>query len=100
MTAKTIMRPINGSAHDISVSTTTARTTTKFTEPEIRIYCATAAYLKFGDNTVEASTSAYDFYVPAGVSVDLKTGGAGYVAVILASGTDTAYINEWTDKQV
>lgn len=100
MTMQTMKRAIKGSDHDITVSTSSARTTVKFTEPEIGIYCATACYVKFGDDTVTVSTSDYDVYVPAGQRYDLRNGGAGYAAVILASGSDTAYINEWTDKQV
>jgi hypothetical protein len=100
MTMETILRPVNGSSHDISVSGTTARTTVNFTNTAIGFYCATAAYIKFGGSDVEVSTSSYDMFIPAGVRVDLKTGGAGYVAVILASGTDMAYINEWTEKQL
>lgn len=100
MTTKTLMRPIKGSDHDISVSTTSARTTVKFTESEISFYCASAAYIKFGGSSVTASTSDYDKFVPSGVVIDLKTGGAGYLAVILGAGSDTAYIHEWTDKQV
>lgn len=100
MTMKTNMGVVNGSTHQLSVSGTTARTTTAFTNTDIRIYCATACFVKFGDNTVTASTSSYDVYVPAGQPYDLDTRGAQYVAVILASGSDTAYINEWTNKQI
>lgn len=97
---ETVLRPIKGSDHELSVSGATARTTVKFTNTCIGFYCASAAFIKFGVEDVEAATDDYDYYIPAGVSRDLKTGGAGYVAVILASGTDTAYINEWTERQV
>lgn len=99
MTMETILRPIKGSDHGISVSTSSARTTVKFTNTAIGFYCATAAYIKFGGSDVVAATNDYDIYVPAGVRIDLKTGGAGYAAV-LGTEADTAYINEWTEKQI
>lgn len=97
---ETILRPIKGSDHELSVSTTSARTTVKFTNTEIGFYCATATYIKLGGSTVTVSTSDYDMFIPAGLHYDFKTGGAGYAAVILGAGTDTAYINEWTEKQI
>lgn len=100
MTTETILRPIKGSDHELSVSTTSARTTVKFTNTGVGFYCDTAAYIKFGDSDVTASTSDYDKFIPAGLHYDLKTGGAGYAAVILGAGEDTAYINEWTEKQL
>lgn len=94
MTMQTILRPLNG--QKVSVSGTSARNTTAFTHSDITIRCETACYIKLGDASVVATTSdgGYDRYLSAGVDFDMKTGGASHVAIILASGSDTAYINE------
>lgn len=97
MTIQSTLRPVN--SHNISVSDTAAKNTSAFKNSDIRIYCATACYIKLGGSTVVATTTAgtgYDQYIPAGVETDIHTGGATYISIILASGTDTAYINEWT----
>jgi hypothetical protein len=100
MTMQTVLRPTNTQV--ISVSGTAAENATAFKNSNITIYCATACYVKFGaDNSVTATTTAgsgYDIFVPAGQARDISTGGAPYVSVILASGSDTVYINEWTHK--
>jgi hypothetical protein len=93
MTTRSTMRPQRGSNLELSVSGTSARVALQ--APTIGIYCETACYVKFGGDSVAAATNDYHIYVPAGQSRDIDTGGAGYVAVILASGSDTAYINEW-----
>lgn len=97
MTIQSTLRPKNGNDLELSVSGTTARSG-PFTENDVSLYCATACFIKLGDDTVTTSTSDYDKYVPAGQAVDIRTGGNKYLAVILASGTDTAYINEWSKK--
>lgn len=97
MTMQTTLRPMNGSDLELSVSDTTARSG-PFTKSDVTIYCDTACFIKLGGSTVEASTSDYDKYIPAGLPVDISNGGNTYMAVILASGTDTAYINEWSKK--
>ncbi len=98
MTIQSILRPTI--SHEVSVSGTAAENSTAFTNGDITIHCATACYIKLGtDNTVTATTTAgtgYDMYVPASVTKDIRTGGATYISIILASGTDTAYINEWS----
>lgn len=100
MTMQTTLRPIN--SHEVSVSGTAAENSTAFTNPTITIYCDTVCYIKFGaDDTVTATTTAgsgYDMRIPASQLVDVSTGGAPYVSIILDSGSDTAYINEWTHK--
>lgn len=97
MTSRTVMRPIKGSTHQLSVSGTSARAGA-FVNNDVSIYCATACFVKFGGSTVTAATNNYDIYVPASTRVDLRSGGNTHLAVILASGSDTAYINEWSKK--
>lgn len=94
MTMQTTKYPQRGSTLDLSVSTTSARSG-PFIRSDVGFYCASACYVKFGDSTVVAVASDYDIYVPAGTRVDLNTDGKTYAAVLLLSGTDTAYINEW-----
>lgn len=100
MTTQTVLRPLNGQT--VSVSGTSAVNSTKLTSANITVKCDTACFIKFGDSDVEATTSdgGYDKHLSAGAEYDLATGGAGYIAIILASGTDTAYINEWTHKAI
>lgn len=97
MTIQSTLRPISGSDLELSVSGTTARAG-PLSYNDITIYCATACYIKLGGSTVESATNAYDMYIPAATRTDIRTGGNTYIAVILASGSDTAYINEWSKK--
>ncbi len=93
-------KPENGQT--ISASDTTARNSTAFTRDEISMYSSTHGfYIKFGDNAVAAASTAgkYDRFCAAGVYHELNTGGNQYVAVILASGTDTIHVNQWTKKR-
>jgi len=100
MTIQSTLRPVN--SHEISATTSAAENATAFVNSDITIFCETACYIKLGlDNTVTATTTAgagYDMIVPAGASTDIRTGGAPYISVILGSGSDTVYINEWTKK--
>ena len=97
MTLQTTLRPIRGSDLKIAVSDESARSG-PFIRSDIRYYCATDSYVKLGDSTVEASDSDFDMLVPAGQDLDFNVGGNTYLAAIIASGTDTAYINEWSKK--
>ena len=100
MTTETILRP--AVSHEISVSGTAAENSTKFKNSDLRINCASTCYIKLGyEDTVTATTTAgtgYDLRIPASETVDINTGGAGYISIILDSGSDTAYITEWSDK--
>lgn len=95
MTMQTILRPSKGNTHEVSFTGTSARNSTAFTSSKIRIYATQACYIKFGDDTVTASSSDYDIYLPASLAVDLYTGGAQHVAIIEDSSAGTAYINQW-----
>ena len=96
---RTTLRPTN--SQEISVSGTAAENAVNLKSPTLNIYCATECYIKLGaDDTVTATASAagYDKLIPAGTSTDISTGGAPYVSIVLASGSDTAYIHEWTNE--
>jgi len=97
MSLEIILSPISG--QQISASTTTARNTTAFKRDEINLYSTSDMYIKFGDVTVECTTSAggYDMFLPAG-SRDLNTRGKTHMAVILSTGTATIHVNEWTKR--
>lgn len=96
MTMQTILRPIDGSTYDLSISTSSARTPA-LTRDDVRIHCTVDSYVKIGGSDVVASASDYDIFVPADISYDFSTGGGKYIAVL---GTDagTAYINQWTNR--
>lgn len=97
MTMQTIARPKN--SQEISASTTSARNTTGFKSNAIGLYSATSDfYIKLGGSDVVCTVTAggYDKFCAQGQH-DIDTGGATHVAVILASGTDTIFINEWTN---
>lgn len=88
-------------AHTISISGSAARNSTAFDDDTkvISLYASVDVYLKFGDNTVTATTS--DHYFPGGVYYDVAiTGGAGkgahneYVSVLRVSEDGTLYISE------
>ncbi len=98
MTIQTTLRP--SFSHEISVSTTAAENTVPLKTNDLGIFCDTACYIKLGmDDTVTATTTAgtgYDKFIPAGVEYEIRTGGAKYISVILASGSDTAYLTEYS----
>lgn len=101
MTMQTTKRPLRPQA--ISASTTTARNSSALQNSDIHVFCTSDVYIKFGGSTVEASTTVltgYDKLVPANTGVDLNTGGATHIAVILGSSTATVHIHEWTHKAI
>jgi len=93
------MRPKSGAAHKITVTSTAARNSTGFNADTrvISVYATGAVFLKFGDNTVTATSS--DHYFPSGVYYDFaigggKTGQATHVSVIRESSDCSVYISE------
>ena len=86
-------------AHAIAASSISARNIVAF-NPDTRVislYTTTPVYIKFGDDTVEATSS--DHYFPAGLYFDFAIGGdktvhTPYVAVITQSGSGTVYVSE------
>lgn len=93
------LRLKNPGAHAISVGASSARNATGFNADTrvVSLYSDVACYVKFGDNTVAATSS--DHYFPAGVYYDIAVGGGdtGHytnVAVLRVSENGTLYISE------
>lgn len=95
------LRVMDGGAHNIAVTATSARNTTAFNDETkvISLYSTSDVFIKFGDNTAVATTS--DHFFPAGVYYDIAiTGGSGkgphnaHIAVIRSAEDGTLYISE------
>ena len=95
------LRLRDGGAHNISITGAAARNITAFDEGTkvVSIYSTVAVYLKFGDNTVNATTA--DHYFPAGTYYDIAiSGGSGkgahnaYVSVLRFDEDGAIYISE------
>ncbi len=93
------LRLRSGGGHSISATGTAARNSTAFNAETrvISVYATVAVYLKFGGDSVTATSS--DHYFPAGVYYDFAIGGdsAGHythVSVLAASGNGSVYISE------
>lgn len=89
----------SGGAHQIAVTSTSARNATAFgSDTEIvSLYASGAVFIKFGDSTVTATTS--DHYFPAGVYYDFSIGGGDvkqytHVAALRADQDCILYISE------
>lgn len=87
-------------AHQITSSGTSARNSTAFNAATriIFIYATENIYIKFGDDTVTATTS--DHFLPAGTMFNLTIRGGksgaqySHVAVLQVSSGGTVYISE------
>ena len=94
------LRLKTGGAHNIVASTTSARNATSFGDDTqiISLYASVPVYVRFGDNTVTATSS--DHHFPAGVYYDMAIGGEGAlkytnIAVLRADVTNgTVYVSE------
>lgn len=95
------LRLRDSGAHSLNVGVAATRNIVAFNDETkiISIYATAPVFLKFGDNTVVATTS--DHYFPGGVYYDIAiTGGAGkgahnaYVSAIRAEEDCTLYISE------
>lgn len=95
------LRLADGGAHALTVTATSNRNTTAFSEDTkiISLYATAPVYLKLGDNTALATTS--DHYFPANTYYDIAiTGGAGkgphnaYISALRVSEDCTLYISE------
>jgi hypothetical protein len=93
------MRLRDGGAHAVTSSGTSARNTKNFNDNTkiVSVYATQDVYLKFGDDTVIATTS--DHFFPAGVYYDFAIGGgkskqAKRLAVLQVSAGGTIYISE------
>jgi len=95
------LRLKDGGAHNISIGSVAARNASAFEEQTkvIGIYATVGMYVKFGDNTVSATTS--DHYFPAGLYYNIAiSSGSGkgahheYMSVLQASESGIVYISE------
>lgn len=93
------LRLKNGGAHHITVTNTAARNSTGFaaTTRVVSIYATAPVYLKFGDNTVTATSS--DHYFPSGVYYDFaigtaKSGQVTNISAIRVTDNGDVYISE------
>jgi hypothetical protein len=88
-----------GGAHAISATASTARNATAF-DGETRVvslYATDGVYVRFGDDTVTATTS--DHYFPSGVYYDFaigggKTGQFTHIAALRANADCMLYVSE------
>jgi hypothetical protein len=95
------LRLKSGGAHILAVTGTSARNSTAFHADTkvISLYATGPVFIKFGDNTVTATTA--DHYFPAGVYYDVAISGGGkkgaqytHMAFIRADADCTLYISE------
>lgn len=95
------LRFLDGGAHTIAVSDSSARNSTAFDEDTkvISLYASVPVYLAFGDSSVTATTS--DHYFPAGIYYDVavcggtnKSAQSSHVAVLRVSDDGNLYISE------
>ena len=95
------LRLRNNGAHTVSAGVAAARNVTAFSNETkvVSLYSTGAVFLKFGDDTVTATTA--DHYFPSGVYYDIAiTGGSGkgphnaYLSVLRESEDGTLYISE------
>jgi hypothetical protein len=93
------LRLKSGAAHSIAVTATSARNTVALDDTTriVSIFSTVPVYIKFGGNSVTATTS--DHYFPAGLYYDIAIGGDevahySHVAVLRAETDGTLYISE------
>jgi hypothetical protein len=96
------LRLRDGGAYNLTITGVAARNTIAFNGDTkvISIYSSVAVYLKFGDETVSATTT--DHYFPAGIYYDIAiTGGSGnkgahnaYVSALRVDEDGALYISE------
>ena len=89
----------NDGAHSIAVTDTAARNAAAFDAATrlVSLYATGPVYIKFGDESVTATTS--DHYFPEGVYYDFAIGGgkvtqATHVSVLRVDGDCSLYISE------
>ena len=95
------LRLKNGGAHTLTVTASSVRNATAFDGDTkvVSVYATGAVYLKFGDETVTATTA--DHYFPAGVYYDIAIGGGTgkgaqhtHVAALRADANCSVYLSE------
>lgn len=90
-----VMKPVKGSDYAVSVSGTTARNSNEITEDVVGIYVEVDTFIKIGDNSVEASESVYDAFLPATSYREYEVKNNTHIAGIkkTGSGDGVMYIN-------
>ncbi|HPF77836.1 MAG TPA: hypothetical protein PLF01_00970 [Alphaproteobacteria bacterium] len=95
------LRLRDNAAHALSVGASSVRNSVAFdTDTKVvSLYASVPVFIRFGDDTVDATTA--DHYFPAGVYYDIAlSGGAGkgphnaYIAAISAEEDGVLYISE------
>ncbi|MBV6633653.1 MAG: hypothetical protein KI792_11560 [Alphaproteobacteria bacterium] len=93
------LRPRPGAAHEIAVTSSSARNSTAFAADTqvIGVFSSVPAKISLGDSSVSATS--VDHFVPAGqylfFSIGMATRGqASHLAVIATDGDGTLYISE------
>lgn len=89
----------SGGAHTITVSGSTARNSTAFTDTTrvISVYATTDIYIRLGGASVTATNT--DHFFPADTYYDIAVGGgetghATHIAALQVSGGGTLYVSE------
>jgi hypothetical protein len=93
------LRLLSGGAKTVSVTASSARTSTAF-DPETRVigvYATTAMFIRFGSGTVTAATT--DHYLPADTYMDISIAADEaqsftHVAAVRATTDGTLYVSE------
>lgn len=86
-------KPKNSSDYGFNVTSASARNSNAINERVVGIYSDNGAYIKFGDDTVQASASDHHVYIPARTYREYSMQDQYYIAAISA-GTDGAiFIN-------
>jgi len=85
---------IDGAAHSISSSAAAARNSTAFASDTkiVSVYADQDVYLKFGDDTVTATTS--DHFFPGSVYYDFALRGKTHLSVLRVTDDGTVYVSE------
>ncbi|MEM6811283.1 MAG: hypothetical protein AAF549_02330 [Pseudomonadota bacterium] len=95
------LRLKDGGAHEIALGASANRNSTAFDENTkvVSVYATAPAYIKFGDNTVDATSA--DHYFPAGVYYDIAISGGTskgahyeYLSVLQVSESGSVFISE------
>ncbi|MBX2834203.1 MAG: hypothetical protein KTR28_04430 [Micavibrio sp.] len=89
----------SGGAHQVNITATSLRNSSAFGENTrvVSIYATSDSYVKFGDNTVTATSS--DHFFPAGLYYDVALGGENsphftHISALRSSADGVLYISE------
>lgn len=88
-----VMRPVNGSDYEITVTGTAAANATAIVEKVVGLYATEDMFLKFGDDEVVAADDDYDVFLPGGHYREYEMEHDEYVSAIQATTGGVLYIN-------